>query len=463
MIKCLRWVVVIFILTTPMACANDNNNNQDHNNYNVNNYADITTLYVLVHELNLPLVRFAETLMAARWYDTGRGEFRLNLSIFDSENALEQFTRLNVMLMAGQGYDMFAISPRTVSRYAKTVFSYAQTGFLKDINVLIDQCIYRNHDDYFINVFNMFSIDERLYGFPLAFSFSYVAINANAPDSLISRFKEYDFISMNQLISLYLYLIDEHPDDFGHFIIGNDIMFINLYHIILRTANDFVDFQNNTSNLLDEYFIFFIENINRLFPYFGRFNPPERNFGVISQNDMRVRANQNLFVIFSDDTIVNALIPPDNPYFLHFIPISNNNDELIATVELLFCFPRAGNYHLAWEFTQHLQNAFATMNPRQSLAGASRLDTAISQEFFTVNVIYSLQHHIFDEIRYRIDEHIDNAIAMLYMHNQMPISIYPILPIRFIHEAIFPLQHGIITPREAVQRLHNIVALWLIE
>ena len=470
-------IILIIIALSSCSQNNDNINNPDYYNQDYNlsyesEIVDITVLRVLGSRSNIELFNLAEILMANAWYESGRGKFELELSTFsqtwDDWDVDMVFERLNVMLMAGQGYDMFMMR---VDDMSVSVNTHAR--FLTNIFSLIDQCLHRSRNDYFANAFNMFTIDERLYGFPLYFSFQYVAINANLPYRFINRFKEFDHISAEQLMCIYFELMDNYPAEFGHLTIANNSTFSPLYALLNRHANYFIDFENNISYLSDAGFVSFLEDVCQvhLLTTPGIFRVGR---GLLSQYEMRTRAAQFAFnIVDYSATTINAFFPPENPYFVHYIPLSNRYGELIALSHHVFCFPAAGNSILAWEFMQHLQEAFVILQPVEGGTSILGMATPIARDLFnsyfeswlfpTINFNTGRIFDRFYEIRYQIDENVHDVLAQIYIYSQMPVASFTRIPSNFIVETITPLKQEIITAEEAATRLHNMVALWLIE
>ena len=428
----------------------------------------VEVLTLMGHEFHYYWFMLAERRMAEAWRETGRGEFVLELTLYSHENELNHFISLQTMLAAGYGYDMFMLP----MGFQIMVHFLAKAGHLADIFGLIDQCRYRGRDDYFTNAFNMFTTGERLYGFPLVFSFEYVAINTKLPEHFIDMFKSLSYITTEQLIQFYLELMDHYPQEFGHLEITNSVMFASLYDLVHQRTTGFVDFEAGTSNLTDQEFINYLEYVRRLVLHDG-LSPGVfvHDFRLMSQEEMNVRAAQFAFwTAATGNTAINAFFPPEeDPYFTHFIPLSNECGELIARTRLLFCFSETGNSTLAWEFMQYLQDAFA--DAHQNFAQTPFLtafDIPVARDLFdiyfenwfsdgTVRVLLS-------DAVYRFDENSrDDALARLYRYSQMPISPLPVVPLYYIFDITDLLINDIINAENAAHRLHNMVESFLSE
>ena len=60
--------------------------------------------------------------------------------------------------------------------------------------------------------------------------------------------------------------------------------------------------------------------------------------------------------------------------------------------------------------------------------------------------------------------YVDSAVIRIAAYNEMPIALMDsLIPRELIDEPMYLLARGVITPREAAQRLHNAITLWLIE
>ena len=437
-------------------------------------------LTVLAHESHYDWFRLAESRMAETWREARRGDFILELTMYsmDIENALDTFDyfmSLETMLMEGYNidYDMLMFPP--FNRTWWDVRLMGQAGVLADIFNLIDWCRYRGHDDYFTGAFNMFTFGERLYGFPLNFYFEYIAINSKLPERFIDRFKSFDYVNSEQLMKIYFELMEYYPYEFGHLAFVNSKPSSNLRDLntlIWHRTTGFVDLAAGTSNLQDEGFINYLEYVRRLFPrrwdtalYVSAFG------GLMSQHDMSVRAEQFVFLLASDGSAaINAFLPHEYPYFVHFIPLSNECGELMARSNFIFCFPEAGNSTLAWEFMQYLQTALIELFGFPGGIGAWLLtgfSIPIAQDLFGTHFEnwFSSRDAVFQfsGVRYRIDENMDDILARLYMYSQMPAAPLPLISEFIVSWTTESLFNGTQTAEETARLLHYNMVFMLSE
>ena len=472
LVKLCLFGLLLFILINLSACGSGIGRRRQNGANIIRRPEPVTeVLTVMGHEFHYNWFRLAESRMAESWRETRRGEFVLELTLYSHANADEYFSRLMTLLTAGYGYDMFMMPPGISSVHIPGVHSLAQSGYLTDIFPLIDQCRHRNLDDYFINAFNTYTINERLYGFPLTFSFEYLAINAKLPEQFIDKFTLYDYVSTEQLMHLYIELINNYPDEFGFLSITNSLTFLNLHTLVHHNLNNYIDLENKRSGLTDKSFILFLENIRqlalRLWDPMG-FTP---GFEVLSQEEIRTRTEEFMFLTVGfNRTGINMLFPPEDSYFIHFIPLSNKNGELMPHSNFIFCFSETGNSTLAWEFMQYMLNTFIDFHSNTNVPFFNGFDTPIARNLFNANFEMWMTERLgrfgnfYGEIRYRINENDShNALERLYMYSQMPIARFSHVPVHIVIESIFLMKQGTETAEEAAQRLHNLVTLWLTE
>ncbi|MCL1787253.1 MAG: hypothetical protein FWG38_04640 [Defluviitaleaceae bacterium] len=125
---------------------------------------------------------------------------------------------------------------------------------------------------------------------------------------------------------------------------------------------------------------------------------------------------------------------------------------------------------LAWEFVQFLIPAFTVAegippwrmdapNPAVSMF------TPIAPNLFYSHYTTVLQ--IYQEMwparPMGFPERQDAALDRLLAYSHMPMAPNPWVPIVLLRPSFDSLMHGLLSPQEAAQQMHNTVSLWLIE
>ena len=433
----------------------------------------IEVLTVLVPQAFRGLLFEVEQSMTRALAEEGRS-FRLERIIFRPEEIDEISVRLNVMLMAGQAYDMFFAND------AFPMMTMARAGFLADIYTIIDRCPYSDRDDFHAAALDAFTINNGLYGFPLSFAFEFVGINADLPDEFIDRFAGYDNITYTQLMQIYADLQNRHGSEFSHLRIGNSFVFQDHIPIIQGMIESFVDFENHTANLVNDRFISDLATIQQLYSSGGL--AIGRGYWMnlwVHGPFLRRIAEENVFHFTNDRGLDAWTAFSPMPYFVHFIPIADEQGRLrtlagwdsIQTIHI----SRERNEDLAWEFTRHMLSSLSDTGNLEWAVGIFSMATPIERSCFephflsTGDMFRDLVHQHYRR-RYNVAAVADTQgtrdtmVARMAHYSAMPMAP----PIHFIPAALIAnhvemLLNGLISPEEAAQRMQNAVTLWLIE
>ena len=450
----------VFITVILLICSACGRNNVDVNDPDQQHNVEVLTI------LAPDSWRFDNLLTRARGQTRsalqreGR-DFYAEITTYSWEERSDVMLRLRTMLMAGQGYDIFFLE------HMYSMLPFARSGFLEDINTLIDQCQNTSREDFFTNVLDAFTIDNHLYAFPINFGFQYVGINAKLPEEFINRFADYETISYTQLIQIYLDLKYKYESDFGHLSFVNCTFLSHSAGIVYRAVNDFIDFDTNTSYLNNPAFILLLTNLRQFeqnTPLFN--NNLAYNGQMFMENHMlQQRAMGFVFSLTSNFwTPVHALAPTENEYFVHSIPISDDQGRLRIHDKptRVLHITRAGNTALAWDFVRHLIGTGLQITEQEGrFPRVDLMNAPIERERFSAhfaNVIDSLSS--FNCANQRSLDDIKNRVVV---YSEMPIAPPPLVHLHFLEEPIYFLVRGLATPEETAQRLHNTVSLWLIE
>jgi len=496
-----KLLIVLFVCVVFVACGRRSVDNDAYQydtsigdeihhgyvNFETNQHGLVRTLSVLAQDVFESTIRQAEMDMLEAWavmYPDSGYQFHLELNtysidgIHDVSNIL---VRLQVMLMAGYGYDMFF-------RGFHPIWSYTQSGFLVDIYTLIDQDPRTNREDFFTQPLKALEINDGLYTFPLSFGFKYVSINENLPQQFVNRFINKDIISIFELMSVYVELTNQYTDAFGHMrFVDGSFVFQTPTSMLLSCIGGFVDLGNRTANLTDRDFVSFLNDFASLFlldpSIYTNIAGPVRSYGTT-----RDRSNEFVFLVDTHFLNPGIALAVDFPYFINSIPLSDNHGRLILDMHTApfpstwasVCFPVVGDSILAWEFTQHLIEAFSQPYG-EALHSASRgswgqysMVSPISRHLLTPHITEAFEtmgRHTrqLANLGIELDEEswlalIDSSIQRLYALNEMPmVPLHSHIPTLLFADDLDSFIQGAISAEIFAQRMQNAVSMWMLE
>jgi len=508
----------ILLLT---ACGRGRTTNENEEYTNTNEYAISTdipsaneplirTLTILTTNIRNPgdrdsvdIIKTAESVMQRDWQ--GREEaFSIEIDSLDWADWHGQELRnqrLQMQLMAGQGPDIIFFDRQNIR-------AIAQSGFLIDFYELIDQDPYIGRGDFFTQALSAFEMHGGLYTLPVSFGFEYVGINANLPQHIIDEFTQKSTITIEEIMNLYLTLMDMYQQEFGHLTMGiplhwnftrfrvirddPSLSFLSLESSILLEAimGNFIDFDTRNADLTNPRFISNVTSMRRILERDACYNGFRMDTpwvtGTITSGDanMRARADQFVFnVVGYRPNPINAFITPETPQFLHYIPFVDNQGRLQIIVNPFaggasyggvwtnISITAAADTELAWEFIQHVLKAYA-------MEGTRSIATSIQRENFDILTQVSISSALdrltsnFPTVPNFIGQAdpdqraliVEGAVQRIAAYNEMPMSLLTtFMPSGLYEENLDLFIRGVIPPEEFAQRLQNSVQLWLIE
>ena len=489
-----RYFVLAAVLAFALvltACGRGRRDSENGDEYD----PTVRTLSILAQDQFSRVIERAETALNESWQAQYRNyEFQLELHTY-SINSLTDIaafqSRLRTALMAGIDYDMFLLGAIPLH-----IWPLAQSGALIDIYTLIDQDPHVSRSDFFEQALKAWEVDGGLYSFPLSFGFQYVSINANLPQSIINRFTGYTHISFREMLSIYNELISRYVDEFGHLHFAFCTNLWNTPTVILYSYIDnFIDYDNRTSDLTNESFIEFLIELRSAFvAYERRFRDimPFRDYTFLQYT-----AEHYAFSI--DTSRLNPVLAfVDTPHFVHGRPMSDGHGQLLLdwwrsphgyywpispSTWTAVCISASGDSVLAWEFTQYLLREFSqSASPPVRGWGQYSMVSPISRQLlwphmttaFATLDIYStrlgaaMHRHAqatgAAKSYQEWDSLIEHTITQFEMLNEMPM-VRPDshIPRRLFEYNFGLFMDGIIRAEEFAQRLQNSVSLWLIE
>ena len=351
-------------------------------------------------------IRQAEQALIAEWSQRPDKEghtFTLELTTFQPNDEYNHLTRLDIMLMAGQAYDIFF--PVADHRHIR---EYALSGFLTDFYPLIENCPHTDIHDFYTNALEAWEVDGALFVFPWDFNFSYAFINSALPPTIIDSFVQKDAVTVAQLIDMYSDLLLNHGDMYGHFDFSHGYTLHHPSRAIASYMSNFIDFDNRTANLTDEAFLTFLTDFAEVFD--GRhlqgqerqnwtnwwgisgqrtrtgwhffessslrmiaggsnsftWGTPRGGYASFRWDDMTsVHMQPHAFIVESRRLYPSAAIVHENvfhPYFEHGIPLVDDTGRLLIADNTAYpsgiSITAGADGAVAWDFSRHLLHAF---------------------------------------------------------------------------------------------------------
>ena len=406
--------------------------------------------------------------------------------------------RLSIQMMAGDAPDIIIVN-------RQNILPMAEQGFLVNFYDLIDQDPYLSRDDFFTQALSAFEISGRLYMLPTSFGFEYVGINAHLPQHIIDEFVQKSFITVDEMMDLYLMLTAVYNQEFGHLILGLPTTWDSrsVYEgsfggltsplamesgiLFESIIGNYVNLDTKVSDIINSRFISSLEAMREIFE--KDFTTPaglaatrilNRDLYIlINDNDMRVWTNAYMFGIKGHSlNPIHAFITPITPQFIHHIPLVDNQGRLLissnpindggssSTVSTKICITAGADIDLAWEFVQHMLEICNTSS-HDSLA------TPILREHFSDQLRISIDRALGHarrpnfEGRGDFEQHRlirDNALQRIAAYNEMPMALLTTeIPCGLYEENLDLFLRGIMPIDDFIQQLHNSVTLWLIE
>jgi len=455
------------------------------------------TLTIHTNNMHSRVLEQAANAVNAAWWERDE-PYMLRLEIDDySWNDFEESearaTRLQTRLMAGQGPDIFLLSPHL------DIHALARSGFVHDVYSLIDADPHTSRADFFEQIFSAFEMAGGLYLFPTNAGFQYVGINTKLPQSIVMRFSQYETITIAQMMEIYLDLLENYPQ-YDYLILATTTNRLwNARSTLESVMGGFIGFNARTANLTDSRFVTFLENLanvdnnGEIFQSWGM-NGAGNTEWILQQSMVSAFMIENTQL-----TPANALLPVAEPIFTHYIPLVDEQERLLLddirwsqSIWAAFCITTTGDYSLAWEFLQHVPTGYSY--PIGSAAvdavfgtpswGNNYITTPIRRSLFREHNLRAFDH-VF--LPYTLNDgsffgssstqdfigaadpiqrsqNIETAINRIAELNEQPMAMLtPMIPQALFEDDLELFLPGVITSADFAQRLQNSVSLWLIE
>ena len=455
---------LIFAIFTLSAC-------EDSDEWQVNGDNNIyfdQTLTVLAPDIYATVLERSRSSMADVWTKEGHS-FNMEITTFPLEETELHTTRLQTVLMAGQGYDLFFWM-------GTPSWSQSASGILMDFYELIDQNPCTSREDFFVQVLKAWEINGGLFIFPLAFGFEYIGINSNLPPSIIDRFAEHDIICKSELLKIYIDLHQEYGTHLSLLHYFYDDSFESLRKFLaMSDVGSLIDFEGRISHLNDGRFAEFLENLKKasaLMNWSGSTRYELRASFSLGSHPSQYAIKSEHFVFLSQGWFFNPFESPELP-FIHFIPLADlYGRPILQTRWAALCVSANGDGPLAWEFIQHLLTNMVNSTDSYHF-GVRSMGMPIKRTYFRPHMTEAHQRIFRDDPLGRVYLGIPHTFSeqnfvygksfdMLEVLAEMALSI-SYFPFAIIEDPLQELFIGTRTAQDVADSIHNRMALWLIE
>jgi ABC-type glycerol-3-phosphate transport system substrate-binding protein len=429
-----------------------------------------------------------------------RGEpYRFELVTVNTFNELSgdadnRYTLLATQLMAGTGPDIFVVEREY------NVHALARSGFLVDLYTLMDHSSHAKREDFFTQALTAFEMYNGLYMLPLNFSYNYVKINVNLPQSILDMYTHPETITLTQMMEIYITLITDYADEYGHMLFGQSDALVSIFEVLQHIMGEYIDFDVRSSDLLNPGFIAFLD------AYSDINNKQQRDqrslfilevVGGTLPHQQRARGWDNSLVFYMGSGVTGGnqadnFFTHSNPVFSHTRLLTDSGGRLSLGIPNgtfatgptwpAISVTAAGDHELAWEFIQYLIDAFTTPEGRARgewgiLFGYNQLGSPIRRDLYEYHTMRAMDRFLgVTQDRPPYNDYVGltdpaerelqvrAALSRIAAYNEMPmVTLHPMVPRSLIMDDIRLFMNGIISSQDLAQRLNNIISLWLIE
>ena len=380
------------------------------------------------------------------------------------ENDFQRFNmQVPTQLMAGAADDIIEVG-------ALPLFDLADRGKAVDLLPLMQNDPDFNEDDFFMNVLNAFKYRGGLYAFPMTFSyevtgintFSLYGVNSGNSEEIIERFSRMGTISFRQMLDLYLGIEDRA----GLFLKPK----VNALSYIRRNLNDFIDFENNTANFLNDEFIRTLNDWKEVTDpqlIAGGRLPVMSGFTGVCRCHETEFASRYLFADYGMALSYDVFFPhAEQELFTHFIPVATDDGEiLVGSGRIFFINSASGNVELAWEFLK-----FLATDPDVYFGWPLGIPT--NREVFRNTIAHPINNAV--GVWAQQGRYVDGEIEEITKSIFERVSAFNEMPMRhstdfwgdhsvMLEEIITSFYRGVLTAEQAAEQLQNRISLFLME
>ena len=360
------------------------------------------------------------------------------------------FERMLGQFAAGVGPDIFVL-------HGFPLYPFVENGFIRDIYPLIDASKNWNREDFFENALKGYEMDGRLYLMPMSFGFDFIGINANAPREFINRFAKMNYVSMNELAVFYMELINDYPQ-WGEYAFIN---FHNLLNSFRPQINSAVDFAGRRvvfeQSAVDE-----LNNLRSAFANNNRFGTEL----IFSHTEEDIRMLQERYVFFRPLGVsgpAESLFNFRTTYFTDFVPIANNNGELVNTIWGTEIAVNANtNPALAWAFIEELLSVTAQ---RGDFSASSHIARRYARHYLVSGLEGSLWQFNVRPMAISQASAINQAAERLIGYGDLPIALPSAIryfPVGVYIDVLRDFSDGNISAPETLSQIEARINEWFL-
>jgi ABC-type glycerol-3-phosphate transport system substrate-binding protein len=365
-----------------------------------------------------------------------------------NDDEIQNFlTQLKTQLMAGT-------APILIDAGFIDYLDHREARYLIDWFPVINADPEFNEDEWFMNAFHAFSVDNKLYCFPSIFAYNVVTINNNVP-GLREAVSGLSGISLSKLVDLH----SKYDEDMSLLLTST----FGIGWIVEYGLDGFFDFESRWVDFNNEKFIEFISRLKKL-------EGTEPGMNVTYYNNVQelYLSERYLFNIVGIHNVQYFVDFETGPLFYEHIPLTNEQNELLIWNLDSFVL-NAGStpieQALAWDFVKFMSD------PRNSVSQQVPLQPTNKELFyFNANkMIPRMTTHLMQygwELEISEEQSTQNAIALLESFGNMPMAIMSNVP-RIIRAEIMTVLHqfndGLLTAEQSAAEIQNRVELILME
>jgi len=374
---------------------------------------------------------------------------------------------IGTQLMAGT-------APTLIESFFVDAFDPRQAVLFYDFRYLMDADPSFNEEDWFMNVFHAFEVNDRFLHFPLSVQYQPVVANRSI-SGLLEAFTAYaDGITLLQLMQLYYDFSKSHPQYYleEHF----SSAWIMRYY-----SNRFLDMEAERVSFDDDFvnIITYADSITcpRFYDDWRAGNLLMRR-SIFSSIQEQIKSERYLFHLDSPHRFWYWLDFDDNMHeFSDITPLTNNQGELL--VESVDNFVLNANATpiqkaIAWDFLM-----FA-MQPENSLRRVFGRFASIQppsrgqlEQIISINMsIYfyynsrNIRNEAYPLFLGTYDEAMEGVLERMMVFAEMPMRstrTYPRIIDDIIEENLYLFYAGLLSAEQTAQNIQNQVTLVLME
>ncbi|MCL2665309.1 MAG: hypothetical protein FWE82_06825 [Defluviitaleaceae bacterium] len=249
------------------------------------------------------------------------------------------------MILSGDAPDLF-VTPGWHLPNDKIFMPY-----LADIYELINSDPLFDHKDYFMNVIDAYAVDGKLYEFPVTFSFDYVGVHKDMPDSLIEWFKNKSSVNWFELLEIYEDIYSrQNGKRFG---VYEEFFYRDSFRYAAASYMDFLRGRGTfDGNMLIKKIASALTEPETIALFYG--------MSTLQSNAELKRQNEYMFVKLAQD-LWPFLLPTAQEHghsFLHLVPLTDEYGAIFLAndreVTKLCVAESSPNKVIAWEFIKFI-------------------------------------------------------------------------------------------------------------